>query len=182
MHLWDRLLPQATITWNLLRPHHNAIQRSLPTKCWRATLISIALPWRHLLAQKQFYQKKTGQHKTWKTHHINEWYLGPALEYYRCYRDFTNKLKSQRNSNTVGFCPQHTQVLVNPPLDVAIVQATRDLIRVLQYPTPCTPYAHIGHDQMTAMQTILADIFQQHLSKQTHSSLTVLGNLSFIHD
>jgi hypothetical protein len=35
---------------------------------------------------------------------------------------------------------------------------------------------------MTAMQTILADIFQQHLSKQTHSSLTVLGNLSFIHD
>ncbi len=174
MHLWDRLLPQATLTLNLLRPSRrnpaiSAYQMLEGTYDFNST--PMAPP-----GTKVMVHENPTQRQTWGTHGINGWYLGPALEHYRCYRVFANQTKSERNSDTVEFVPQHTSVPYRTPTDVAI-QATTDLIQVLRNPKPSTPYAHIGHDQLSAIQTI-ADIFQQHLHphKSTHKSPRVPNN------
>jgi hypothetical protein len=38
---------------------------------------------------------KPAQRKTWNPHGEAGWYLGPALEHYRCYQVFINKTKAE---------------------------------------------------------------------------------------
>jgi hypothetical protein len=117
---------------------------------------------------KIILHEKPAQRKSWDPHGTEGWYLGPALEHCRCYRVFTNKTKAERNSDTVEFFPQHMAVPYRSPTDVAI-QATQELIHVLKISSPSTPFAHMGHDQHKAIQTI-ADVFQTHLQQPAHGS------------
>jgi hypothetical protein len=41
--------------------------------------------------------------RTWTPHGQDGWYIGPALEYYRCYRVYINKTRSERVVETVDF-------------------------------------------------------------------------------
>lgn len=164
MHLWDRLLPQATITLNLLRPSRRNPQISAYQMLegnYDFNSTPMAPP-----GTKIILHEKPNERKSWDPHGTNGWYLGPALEHYRCYRVFANKTKAERTSDTVEFFPQHTPVPYRTPTDVAI-HATQDLIQVLQNPSPSTPFAHVGHDRLKAIQTI-ADIFQTHLRQNPH--------------
>jgi hypothetical protein len=115
---------------------------------------------------------KPAQRKTWSPHGNNGWSLEPAMEHYRCYRVFSKKTKAEGNTDTIQFFPQRVPMPYKTPTDVAI-QASNELIRVLENPTPSTPFAHIGHDQLTAIQT-LADIFQNHTSQEKHTSPRVV--------
>jgi hypothetical protein len=58
------------------------------------------------------------------------------------------------------------------PTNVAI-EASNKLLQVLENPTPSTPFAHIGHDQMTAIQTI-TNIFHSHTLPEKHTSPRVV--------
>ncbi len=160
LHLWDRLLEQATITLNLLRPSRrnpNVSAYQILEGSFHFNRTPMAPPGTQVVIHE-----KPQQRKTWDPHGIDGWYLGPALDHYRCYRVFAVKTKAERITDTAEFFPKHTPVPYPTPTDVA-VQATETLIRVLQNPIPSTKFAHIGHDQLTAIQTI-ADIFQRHAS------------------
>jgi hypothetical protein len=85
---------------------------------------------------------------------------------------FINKTKAEQKTDTIEFLPQQVLMPYKTPTDVAI-QASNQLIRVLQNHTPSTPFAHIGHDQLTAIQPI-ADIFQNHTTTKTHTSPRVV--------
>ena len=159
MHLWDRLLEQASITLNLLRPSRRNPKVSAYTMLegqYDYNKNPMAPP-----GTKILIHEKPNQRLSWDPHSTDGWYLGPALEHYRCYRVFTTKTKSERTTDTVEFFPQKTIVPYQSPTDVAI-KATEDLIRVLSQPTPSTPFAHVRHNQTEAIQAI-ADIFQHHL-------------------
>jgi hypothetical protein len=108
-------------------------------------------------------KKKRGS--CWDPHGVEGWCLGPALEHYRCYQVFANKTKAARIDDTVEFFPAKTKIPYLTPTDIAI-QASQVLIRVLLHQQkPSTPLAHIGYNQLEAIQQI-AHIFNSRI--RTH--------------
>jgi hypothetical protein len=48
--------------------------------------------------------------RTWAPHGQYGWYIGPALEHYRCYRVYINKTRSERVVEMVDFFPTEEQL------------------------------------------------------------------------
>ena len=70
---------------------------------------------------------KPSQRLSWDPHGTTVWYLGPALEHYRCYRVFVNKSKAERVTDTIELFPQKVPMPYTTPTDVAI-QATEEIL------------------------------------------------------
>ena len=78
LHLWDRLLPQALITLNLLRSSHINPQLSaqeLIYGTFNFNRTPLAPP-----GTKVLIHTKPSVRETWAPHGIDGWYLGPAME------------------------------------------------------------------------------------------------------
>jgi hypothetical protein len=101
MHLWDRLLPQAVITLNML------ITPRINPKLSAAT---------HIFGQYDFNRARMAppgtrivahetpnRRSTWAPHGLDGWCLGPALEHYRCYTGYINKTRGNIIVETVEF-------------------------------------------------------------------------------
>ena len=99
LHQWDKLLPQAELTLNLLRP-----SRLNPALSAHATLHGIfqysntplAPPGIRVLAHDL-----PSQRRSWAPHASEGFYLGPALNHYRCYRVWNVRTQFERVSETV---------------------------------------------------------------------------------
>jgi hypothetical protein len=48
--------------------------------------------------------------RTWAPHGQDGWYIGPALEHYRCYRVYINKTRSERVVEMVDFFSMKVQL------------------------------------------------------------------------
>jgi hypothetical protein len=90
MHLWDRLLPQAVITLNMLGASRINPKISAST---------------HIDGQYDFNRAPMAPPgtRTWAPHGQDGWYIGPALEQYRCYTVYINKNRGERVVETVDF-------------------------------------------------------------------------------
>jgi hypothetical protein len=103
MHLWDRILPQAAITLNVLRTSRINPKLSAATHIYgqydfnRAPL---APPGARIIDHET-----PGRRRTWAPHGQDGWYIGPALEHYRCYTVYITKTRSTRVVETVEFFP-----------------------------------------------------------------------------
>jgi hypothetical protein len=89
MQLWDRLLPQAVITLNMLRTS------SINPKLAASTHIDgqydfnrapMAPPGTRIIAHET-----QSRRRTWAPHGQDGCYIGPALEHYRCYTVYIKK-------------------------------------------------------------------------------------------
>jgi hypothetical protein len=141
MHLWDRLLEQASITLNLLRPSRrnpkiSAYNMLEGTFDYNKT--PLAPP-----GTKVIIHEEPQQRKTWDPHQTEGWYLGPAMEHYQCHQVFTNKTKAERIMDMVKKIPQHTTIPSMTTDEIAI-QAASDLIAAINQPTANTTIAPIG--------------------------------------
>jgi hypothetical protein len=81
IHLWDRLIPQAVITLNLLR--HSRLNPKLSAHAQLNGLFDynktpLASP-----GTKVIIHKKTDHRGSWSPHGLNGWYIGPAMEHYQ---------------------------------------------------------------------------------------------------
>jgi hypothetical protein len=99
MHLWDKTIPQAELTLNLLRgsrinPKLFAWEQIHGRYDFNST--PIAPPGVKVLAHA-----RTGDHGTWATHAFNAWHVGPALEHYRCFTVWATKTRQTRIVNQV---------------------------------------------------------------------------------
>jgi hypothetical protein len=79
IHLWDRLIPQAVITLDLLRhsrlnPNFSAHAQHGPFN-YNATLL---VP----LGTRVIIHEKPDHRGSWSPHGLNTWYVGPAMEHY----------------------------------------------------------------------------------------------------
>jgi hypothetical protein len=156
LHLWDRLLAQATITLNLLRPSRRNPKVSAYTMLegtFDFNKTPMAPP-----GTKIIIHEKPQQRNSWDPHGAEGWYIGPAMEHYRCYRVFTNKTKAERITDTIEFFPEHTSLPFMNSNDIAI-KAANELITTLQNPLPATPFAQVGNQQLEALQQ-LAELFK----------------------
>ena len=107
LHLWYRLLPQATITFNMLRasrlnPKMSAYMTLKGAFDYNKT--PFAPP-----GTKVVIHEKLDKRALWAAHSVNGWCLGPAVEHYRCYRVYVNNTRAERNADTIEFFPQHTK-------------------------------------------------------------------------
>jgi hypothetical protein len=103
MQFWYRLLPQAVITLNMLRTSRINPKLSAATHIFgqydfnRAPL---APPGTRIIAHET-----PNRRRTWAPHVQYGWYIGPALEHYRCYTVYITKTRAERVVETVDFFP-----------------------------------------------------------------------------
>ena len=167
MHLWDRLIEQATLTLNLLRPsrlnpHLSAYEFLNGSFNYMST--PIALP-----GTKVEMHIKPANRPSFGYHSQTGWYLGPAKQHYRCYRIYIPQTSSERIADTVQFFPTRIRMPASSSLDKAI-QAANDLIHVLQNPEPASPFFEFGDAQQNALDK-LAALFHTSLPPNPNKSL-----------
>ena len=81
LHLWDRLLPQAEITINLLR-QSNATPTVSAYAHMNGPFDHNCMPLAPMGCQVQVHEK-TDKRGTWAFHSVNGWYLGTSPDHYR---------------------------------------------------------------------------------------------------
>jgi hypothetical protein len=156
VHLWDRLLPQAVITLNML------ITSRINPKLSAATHIygqydfnrtPMAPPGTRIIAHET-----QNRRRTWAPHGQDWWYIGPALEHYRCYTVYITKNRGERVVETVDFFPVKF-TLPFPSAQYLATKAAAELTHALFHPQPAGPFCKVGDEQTLALKS-LADIFE----------------------
>jgi hypothetical protein len=151
LKLWDKLLPQVTITLNLLRK-----SRINPRMLAYAQLnghfdfnrTPLAPPDTRIIAHE-----KPDQWVSCDPHVVDGYYLGPALDYYRCYQVHITKTKGTRLVDTVEFFPSRLSIPNTSSKDPTSIAAL-ELSNALQNPAPAAPFSHIGTAQLQALRQL----------------------------
>jgi hypothetical protein len=156
LHLWDRLLPQAEITLNLLRtsrlhPQLSAAAHFHGLVDYNKT--AFAPPGCKLIAHE-----KPGKRRAWAPHGQHGYSLGPAMHHYRCQNVNISTTASERIVDTLELFPHNYQMPQLSSTDRLLVEA-KDMTDALQNPHPEVPFASVG-DDTTASLTDLAAIFK----------------------
>jgi hypothetical protein len=147
MHLWDRLVPQALLTLNLLRvsrinPKLSAYAQVFCQCSYNAT--PIAQPGTHILVHE-----KPAQRASWALHAVDTWYLEPALNHYRCYRAWVWSIQRERITDTGTWFPKTVVFQTQTPAET-IQHCIQQIVTALSLlKTPCTPV--ITNDENTAI-------------------------------
>jgi hypothetical protein len=121
LRLWDKLLLQAELTLNLLRasrvnPTISAYEAINGPFDYNAT--PLAPP-----GCKIVVHEKPGQRALWDPHGVIGWYLGPAMEHYRCYRCYIKTTQAEHISDMVEFFPTLAMVPTISPTEALIIAA-----------------------------------------------------------
>ena len=136
MREWDRLIPQAVLTLNIMRecrinPKISAYAYLFGQFDFNAT--PLAPPGTRVIAHE-----KPQQRGTWDPHGVNGWYVGPALEHYRCITCYIPSTGKERIVDTVQWFP-HVVPIPAASTDDYLRQAVADIIALLntrqQHPT-----------------------------------------------
>jgi hypothetical protein len=156
MHLWDRLLPQAVTTLNMLRTSRINPKLSAATHIFGQydfNRAPMAPPGTRIIAHET-----TSRRRTWAPHGQDGWYIGPALEHHRCYTVYITKTRSNIIVETVDFSPKKFTLPFPSSHDLA-TQAASDLTHTLLHPQPEGPFCQVGNEQTIALKR-LASIFE----------------------
>ena len=126
---WDRLIPQAELTLNLLR--NSRINPKLSA-------------WSYLFGNHDFNKSplappgtrvilhsKPDNRKSWAYHGEKGFYVGPATEHYRCLRCFIPKTGRERISDTVAFVPNRIAI-PHANIDTHLRRSTSDIVQLLK--------------------------------------------------
>ena len=151
LHLWDRLIPQATITLNLLRParfNPRLSAHDVLNGTFDYNKTPLAPP-----GTKVLVYEPPSLRKTWGAHCVEGWYLGPAPNHYRCHRCFITKTRSERISNTVKFLPHSWRIPALSSRDAAI-EAAENLTVALENPHPASILAPLKIQQTEALDKL----------------------------
>jgi hypothetical protein len=161
LHLWDRLLPQAEITLNLMRTLR------LPPQLFAAAHFhglvdynktAFAPPGCKIIAHE-----KPGKRRTWAPHGQHGYSLGPAMHHYRCQNVYISATASERIMDTLEFFPHNYQMPQLSSTDRLLVEA-KDMTDALQNPHLEVPFASVGDDTISALAE-LAGIFKFRLQQ-----------------
>jgi hypothetical protein len=156
MHLWDRLLPQAVMTLNMLRTSRINPKLSSPTHIFGQydfNRAPMAPPGTRIIAHET-----PNKRRIWEPNVQDGWYIGPALEHYRCYTVYITRTRGNIIVETVVFPPEKF-TLPFPSSQDLTTQATSDLTHALLHPQPAGPFYQVGNEQRIVLKR-LASIFE----------------------
>ena len=149
---WDRLLPQAVLTLNLLRaarvnPRLSAYAYLFGHFDFNRT--PVAPPGTKVLV----HDKPTAR-KSFDPRGTDGWYVGPAPEHYRCVQCYIPRTRSIRVSDTVTFFP-HRIPFPEVKLEDFIRHALSDIITLLTDPPSTTTVSlQAGNETQNALLQI----------------------------
>jgi hypothetical protein len=89
--------------------------------------------------------------RTWAPNGQDGWYIGPALEHYRCYTVYITKTRGDRIVETVDFSPDKFILPFSSSQDLA-TQAAADLTHALLHPQSAGPFCKVGDKQTIALK------------------------------
>ena len=133
---WDRLIEQAVLTLNLLRPSRfnpNISAHHFLYGHFDFNSTPLAPPGIKVIAHL-----KPEQRASWELQGENGYYIGPSLEHYRCIKCYFPKHRSERVCDTVEFIP-HIIPVPETKLEDFLRQAAGDIVNILKHP-PSTVY------------------------------------------
>jgi hypothetical protein len=168
MHLWDRILPQAVITLNMLRTSRINPRLSAATHIFGQhdyNRAPMAPPGTRIIAHETPTRRQT-----WAPHGQDGWYTGTALENYRCYSVYITKTRSSRIVETVDFFPHQFKIPFPSSRDLA-TQAAIELTHPLLNPQSAGPFCQVGDEQAVALRK-LAAIFEASKPIKVNKKLT----------
>jgi hypothetical protein len=151
LHLWDRLLPQAELTLNLLRGSRINPRLSAHAQVfgpYHYTQHPIGPPGTQVMVHD-----KPAQRKTWDPHAIKAWYVAPSLIHYRCYEVWVPETQATRLTDTLSWYPQKVPLPASSSRD--IIQAALDIIQYQQkHPHPATPLEPLTGTELETLLTM----------------------------
>jgi hypothetical protein len=153
LHLWDRLLPQAEITLNLLRtsrlhPQHSAAAHFHGLVDYKKT--AFAPPGCKIIAHE-----KPGNRRTRAPHGQHGYLLGPAMHHCRCQNVYISSTANERIMDTLEFFPHNYQMPQLSSTD-RLIMAENYMTDALQNPHPKVPFSQIGDDTVSALAELAA--------------------------
>jgi hypothetical protein len=174
LKLWDKILPQATITLNIFRK--SRINQRMSTCAqlnghFDFNRTPLAPPETRVIAHE-----KPDQRASWDPNLVDGYYLGPALGHYRCYHVHITKTKGTHIVDTVEFFPSKIYMPHTSSKDLASI-ATLELSNALQNPSPAAPFSHISTAQLQALRQ-LSEIFSASLPSGTAQHVTPVAQKS----
>ena len=159
IHEWDRLLPQAEITVNLLRTSRlnpNLSAYALLNGNFDFNRTPMAPP-----GTKVVMHTKPKQRSTWGNHGEDGFYTGPALEHYRCVECISATTRRVRVVDTVQFFP-HNLPFPEINLNDRLTLALDEIINTLQTPEFKTHNPTLQLNNQTQMVVrLIAGILKQ---------------------
>jgi hypothetical protein len=170
LHLWERLLPQAELTLNLLRTSRQHPQLSAAAHFHGMVDYNkkaFAPPGCKIIAHKN-----PSKRRTWAPHGQNGYSLGPSMHHYRCQNVYISATANERIVDTLEFFP-HNSPIQQLPSTYRFIMATNDMTNALKHPHPEVPFAHVWDDTITALIQ-MAEIFKNKFQKLKSPELSHL--------
>jgi hypothetical protein len=143
MHLWDRLLPQAEITLNLLQtsrlhPQLSATAHFHGLVDYNKT--AFAPPGCKIIAHEN-----PAKRRTWD----------PAMHHYRCQNVYITTTASERIVDTLEYFPHNYPMPQFSSTD-RLLRAAQYMTDAFQNPHPDVPFASVGDDTIAALADLAA--------------------------
>ena len=129
MRLWDRLLPQAVLTLNLLR-QSNAVPTISGWQYVHGHFDYNKMPLAPMGCAVQVHENSE-RWQSWAANSSDGWYLRTSPEHYRCHVIYCKNTRSERISDTVHFKHKYITEPTLTPEDT-IVKALNDLTHALK--------------------------------------------------
>lgn len=123
---WDKLLPQALITLNLLRSARRNLSLSAHAAIFgqfNFNATPLAPPGTKVVVHHK-------NRKTYGVHGLDGWYIGPSMHHCRCYECFIPSTGGKMNADTVEFFPQHIP-FSNVTSEQYLHHAASDILHIL---------------------------------------------------
>jgi len=151
LHLWDRLVEQAVITLNLLRgsrlnPRLSAWAQFHGPFDFNRT--PIAPPGIRVIAHD-----KPADRDTWSPHGSDGWYIGPALESYRCFTVWIWDTRRTRITDTLSWFPSKVTMPLASSTDL-VLAGIQDIVQALTHPSANSPLAPRTDSEVQALQDL----------------------------
>ena len=142
---WDRLLEQATLTLNLLRS--SRLNPKLSAQAFLFGQFDFAATPLAPPGTKIVAHVKPGQRRSWAPRGNEGWYIGPALDHYRCVKCYFPQTRSERVIDTLTFLP-HRVPFPTIKIDTFLRQAATDIVSLLKHP-PNTTFPTLQQEDAT---------------------------------
>jgi hypothetical protein len=154
--IWDKLIPQAELTLNLLRGSRMNPKLSAWAQFdgpYDFNRTPIAPPGINVLVYVD-----PDHRGSWGSHAIEGHYIGPALEHYRCYDVYIPSTKAVRTTDTLVWLPEKIPMPGASSTDI-ITNCLIGIKEALENPSPNAPVCPLQPTQIETLQQLI-DIFQ----------------------
>ena len=148
---WDRFVPQAELTLNLLR--NARVNSNLSAHAYLFGNFNFNATPLAPLGTKVLAHIKPSQRGSWSYHGEEGWYIGPSMHHYRCVKCFFPSTRAVRDVDTVEFFPTNVPFPSMTTADL-LLKSTNDILSILKTKKLSLPGITVGDPILKALSDL----------------------------